>query len=263
METGRTEGEDMKSGLVSVTFRGKNTDEIIALCKKNAVDVIEWGGDVHVPSGDYENAEKVGRQTRENGIEVFSYGSYYRLGEQKEWKEEFKKVLKTAACLQCNYIRIWAGTVSSRNAENAYFQRLEEELKQVCKMAAEEKMNIALEYHRNTLTEDWQSALRLIKETAEPNLFLYWQPNPDISHEERMNELCHLKEMICNVHTFFWEKANIRKPLEDGVNYWKDYTHILKEKDIPYMLEFVKDDEEKQFEEDMRVLQHQIIRRIQ
>ena len=33
----------MKSGLVSVTFRGKNTDEIIALCKKNAVDVIEWG----------------------------------------------------------------------------------------------------------------------------------------------------------------------------------------------------------------------------
>ncbi len=253
----------MKSGLVSVTFRGKNTDEIIALCKKNAVDVIEWGGDVHVPSGDYENAEKVGRQTRENGIEVFSYGSYYRLGEQKEWKEEFKKVLKTAVCLQCNYIRIWAGTVSSRNAENAYFQRLEEELKQICKMAAEKKMNIALEYHRNTLTEDWQSALRLIKETAEPNLFLYWQPNPDISHEERMNELCHLKEMICNVHTFFWEKGNIRKPLEDGVNYWKDYTHILKEKDIPYMLEFVKDDEEKQFEEDMRVLQHQIIRRIQ
>lgn len=249
----------MKTGLVSVTFRNRSVEEILSLCKENNVDVIEWGGDIHVPAGDYKKAEEVGRQTRKQGMEVFSYGSYYRLGKEKDWEESFYQVLKTAVYLKCLYIRVWAGSVSSKKAGKEDFEKVEEELKQICKMAAREEIGIALEYHRDTLTEDWQSALRLLREVDEPNLSLYWQPNPDISHGERMEELEHLKDWICNVHTFFWEKGNIRRPLSEGVDMWRDYVKILREKDIPYMLEFVKDDEESQFNEDMEILQKHVL----
>ena len=248
--------KNMKIGLVSVTFRNRSAEEVLSLCRENGVDVIEWGGDIHVPTGDYETAKRVGEMTRAGGMEVFSYGSYYRLGEQEDWEKAFAPVLRTAECLQGSYIRVWAGTKSSRMAGEEDFRNAEEELRQICRMAEQSGMRIALEYHRNTLTEDWKSALRLAEETKAPNLFLYWQPNPDISQEEKLEELRRLRDWICNVHTFFWEKGNIRRPLKEGESMWSEYAEMLKGKDIPYMLEFVKDDEEQQFFEDLETLRH-------
>jgi 3-dehydroshikimate dehydratase len=69
----------MKTGLLSVTFRKLSPDHIIRLVSQAGLQVIEWGGDIHVPHGDIEIAEQVGRMTREAGIEVASYGSYYSL----------------------------------------------------------------------------------------------------------------------------------------------------------------------------------------
>jgi 3-dehydroshikimate dehydratase len=48
-------------GLVSVTFRKLSPQEIIALTAEAQLQVIEWGGDIHVPHGDIQQAENVAR----------------------------------------------------------------------------------------------------------------------------------------------------------------------------------------------------------
>ena len=67
-------------GLVSITFRSLAPEEIIRLAAQADVQSIEWGGDIHVPAGEVDRAREVGRWTREAGLMVSAYGSYYRLG---------------------------------------------------------------------------------------------------------------------------------------------------------------------------------------
>ena len=95
----------MKTGLTSVTFRQKSPEEIIALAKEAGLTGIEWGGDIHVPAGDTKTASEIGRKTREAGLAVLSYGSYYRGDEG----EDFAPVLASAKALGAPVIRIWAG----------------------------------------------------------------------------------------------------------------------------------------------------------
>ena len=49
----------MKKGLVTVTFRKLDPYEIIDVCKKAGLEYTEWGGDIHVPSGDTARAAEV------------------------------------------------------------------------------------------------------------------------------------------------------------------------------------------------------------
>ena len=46
----------LTGGLVSITFRDLEANEIIDLVKKSGLTAIEWGGDVHVPHGDFNRA---------------------------------------------------------------------------------------------------------------------------------------------------------------------------------------------------------------
>ena len=98
----------IKTGMTSVTFRKKSAEDVIAIVKEAGLDGIEWGGDIHVPAGDLGTAERVRESCRQNGIEILSYGSYYRAGEQ----ERFRPVLETAIMLGAQTIRVWAGTLS-------------------------------------------------------------------------------------------------------------------------------------------------------
>ncbi len=41
----------IRAGLCSVTFRALPPERIVALAAAAGLDVIEWGGDVHVPPG--------------------------------------------------------------------------------------------------------------------------------------------------------------------------------------------------------------------
>ena len=43
-----------KKGLVSVSFRSLEIDEIIKLTKEAGLDTIEWGSDVHAPCDDFQ-----------------------------------------------------------------------------------------------------------------------------------------------------------------------------------------------------------------
>lgn len=235
----------MKWGIVSVTFRSMSPKEIILLAAKAGAECIEWGGDVHVP--DEGAARYVGELTRENGLISAAYGSYYRAGEGMD----IDPVLKTASALGTGAVRIWAGKRYSREGE--YVNKVRDDIALCVKRAREYGLDISLECHRGTLTENRSTALYLAENTG---CLLHFQPNPDIAYEENLLCIKDTAKYIKHVHVFAWEKGkqgDVRLPLEEHTDIWQGYMEGIPE-GAYCMIEFVKNDTAEQFLKDGEVL---------
>lgn len=244
------------TGMTSVTFRKLPVESIVSLVKAAGLDGIEWGGDIHVPQGDAEKAKFAGEATEKAGLTVLSYGSYYRLCTGSDPTKEFAPVLNCALELKAPVIRIWAGGTSPDAADEAYYRRAADETRIICEMAARYSIEVCYEYHRHTLTQTCESALRLLKMAGSANLRTYWQPNPDLSHEENCRELKSILPFLQKIHTFHWGLGDTRHRLSEGVNEWLDYIAAAREggADPDYILEFVKDDSPEIFAQDAETL---------
>ena len=73
-----------KTGIVSISFRKYTKEEIASYAKASGLDCIEWGGDVHTPHGNVEEAEKTVEITHGCGLDVAEYGSYYVIGQNNK-----------------------------------------------------------------------------------------------------------------------------------------------------------------------------------
>lgn len=233
----------IKTGLVSVTFRDKSPQEVITLAARSKLGGIEWGGDIHVPQGDTKIAREVYLATIDSGLEVFAYGSYYKLGKQKN-SDDFKAVLETAVSLNAPTIRVWAGEKSSSDADEDYKNLIVERTQAICALAKEANVSISFEYHRGTLTDNCDTVFWLCNAVDAVNLCTFWQPNPDISHIENLTELNAVLPYLSNVHAFHLTNGNVRRPFRDGLNEWTDYINVVNSsnKDHNILLEFVEDD---------------------
>lgn len=241
----------IKTGLVSITFRSLSPEEIIALVKNARLDGIEWGGDIHCPHGDVQRAKKVEQMTRDAGLDVAAYGSYYKVASG----EEFEPILESAIALRAPIIRVWAGNKGSKDADECYVKAVVDDSMKIANMAKKEGIQIAYEYHGNTLTDTNKSALELLKAVDNDNMFSYWQPPQDISVDERKDGLVKVLPWLTNIHVFSWGK-DIRYPLAQLESEWQEYFDIVSklEEDRYAMIEFVKDDDPKQFIEDAKTL---------
>ncbi|MGN8647411.1 sugar phosphate isomerase/epimerase family protein [Gracilibacillus sp. HCP3S3_G5_1] len=246
----------MKIGLCSVTFRDKTPEQIVDLAMEESLDGIEWGGDIHVPPGDYEHAEKVGEVTRSRGLNVSSYGSYYRLADHAGNEYDFTTVLETAKKLRAPAIRVWAGVQGSKEADKHYRKKVVEDAQRIAGLAAEEGITVHLEYHDNTLTDTKESARQLMEEIDHDNLFLYWQPSNGVSVEERLASIDLVKDWLTNVHIFHWHSFEDRLELMSGEGEWQQYLTAIQQdgRDRYVLMEFVKGDDERQFRKDAQTL---------
>ena len=219
-----------KTGLVSVSFRQHSPELIVEKVKEAGLYFIEWGSDVHVPENDLENAKKVSEITKKAGLEVSSYGTYYRLGQNMD----IVPYLETAKVLETDILRIWAGAGGSAEIPSEVRKSMVAEAKEVCKKAAEYGMKIQFEYHRYTLTDTAESALDLVKQIDEPNCGLYWQPQYTRSFEDNMKELDMVLPYVEIVHMFYWDDKDNRLFLHQGSDEIKEYIkkagrqHLLK-----------------------------------
>lgn len=228
------------TGLVSVSFRKLPPEKIVECAKKSGLKFIEWGSDVHVPENDPKNAEKVAELTKNSGLSVSSYGSYYRLGEG----QDFNEYLNIAKILNSPVIRIWAGTKTMNEINDEIFENMVSETKEISRHASKEGIIVCFEFHPHTLTDDYESALKLLEAVDEPNCRIYWQPDYRISTEDNIKALKAIISYVDIIHVFNWNEKTERFPLEEGIEVWKKYYDAAKEKDIKYLLEFVKDDNE-------------------
>lgn len=240
-------------GLCSVTLRDKDVEEIIALVKDAGLEVIEWGSDVHVPETDPENAKNVAKMMHEADLETSSYGSYYKLGSF----DDFKPYIEIAKILGASIIRVWGGETGSEETTSEMRAKIVEDAERIGEMARAENLEIAIEYHRETLTDTPESAEQLMKEIDTPNVLLYWQPAESLSVTEQIESLPKLAPWITNVHVFHWENFHHRFPLEDGFDEWKQYIDIISEQaphEHNFLLEFVPNDSVEDFYESTETL---------
>jgi len=244
-------------GLTSVTFRKLSPSEIITLTKKSGLDGIEWGGDIHVPPGDLERAREVREETEAAGLTVCSYGSYYRSDEEAG---DFSDILATARELRAPVVRVWAGGKGSDEADVAYREEVAETLRKAVKAAKAVGITVALEYHRNTLTDTQASAHQLLEEVGQPELMLYWQPRTGGAFQDNIPELKAALPKLAHVHLFHWAEgedgAIDRRPLAEGVESWEAFLELIRqaEGDRFILFEFVRDDSPEQLCEDAKIL---------
>ncbi len=225
-------------GLVSISFRQHSVNEIVAAVKKSGLSYIEWGSDVHVPQGDLDKAGAVKALTDEAELKISSYGSYYKLGQG----QDIRPFLESAKILGTDIIRIWASGKGSAQTSEEERKVLTEEAKCISKIAAEYGKKIDFEYHPNTLTDDADSAVRLIEEVDEPNCGIYWQPNYQLTMEENLTAAKKVLPYVDVLHVFYWSRDHKRLFMEQGKAEVLEYLKVFKDKNVFKLLEFVPDD---------------------
>ncbi len=249
----------LQGGLVSVTFRRLSVADVVALLAKSRLRGIEWGGDVHVPHGDLRRAREVRSMSASEGLLICSYGSYYRAGESEAEGLSFRAVLDSAKELGAPVIRIWAGKRGSSDANGDYRRIVAEDSLRIAGMAGREGIKVAFELHGNTLTDTRESATRLLKDANHENLFCYWQPQPQVPHEQRLEMLRDIGRKLSHIHAYHWlmESGKLaRYPLAGGETEWSDY--LAAAASIPgdrfVLLEFVENDSPDNFLRDAATL---------
>lgn len=239
-----------QTGLVSVSFRQHTPEQIVPAAAACGLQSVEWGSDIHVPcsGADAEShAAEVRRMTEAAGLTVAAYGSYYRLGESTSPAESFAPYLKTAAVLGAPVIRIWGGGCGSAGLDDAAYEKLAGEARTLAGLAAPYGIRLALECHNGTLTDDYHSSLRFLRQVDRPNLTMYWQPNQNRSPEYDLESAAALAPFTTNIHVFSWQMENgelRRLPLAAHEQRWRRILEIFAAQGGSHalLLEFMHDD---------------------
>ncbi len=246
----------LTAGLLSVTFRNLSPEEVIQTALRAHLPVLEWGGDIHVPPGRTELAQQLFHRCREAGIRCAAYGSYYRTGEPDQ--PDFHAVADTALALGASTVRVWAGARGSAEADAEYRRIVWADTARICRIAEEKRLTVTFEFHSGTLTDSIASLLALRQAADSPAFRSGWQPTVNAALQQRQEELREVLPFLSTMHVFHWHPGTIRRPLADGASEWRDYLRIAAGcgRDIPVMLEFVRDDSVQQLLEDAQTLRN-------
>lgn len=233
-----------RTGICSVTFRQLSQAQLVAATAAAGLRRIEWGSDIHAPADDAKALDAVRARTADAGLEVSSYGSYWRAGD-REASPPIEELVTAATRLGAPRIRVWAGSVGSAECAAPQRLRIIEDLRHAAQVGADNGIRIGLEFHRLTLTDTVDSTLQLLDEVGHDNLATYWQPPLDEPATVAVDGLRRLVDRVCGVHVFSWWPFADRLPLADRADLWQDVITLLRKSAPPLdlLLEFVPDDD--------------------
>ena len=241
-------------GIVSATFKTESIDYVLDAAVEASLSAVEWSENHHIKKGDLAESRVTAHKTKDRGLEIAGYGSYYRLGEGMEIRES----LDTAAALGASEMRIWAGGKPSSSLSREEMDALISELERSVSVAESYGIVLNLEWHKNTLTDTNESGLDTLNRLSSPYLRTLWQPTQALTFDERRKGLEMIKPYLSYLHVYYWDETG-RRPLREGISHWRDYFSLLdKEKKYYALLEFVKGDSIEQFLEDAEVLRELI-----
>lgn len=230
-------------GLCSVTLRALSPDQVVAAAVAARLDVIEWGGDVHVPVDDRRRAAEVRHRTEDAGLRVSSYGSYFG---RPDAPHDFAAVLATAQALGAPRVRVWAGGRGSAAVDAEARAAVVAELRAAAELATSAGIELAVEFHPDTLTDTAASTSALLDEVG-AGLATYWQPPVGASDDAALAGLDAVLDRVVTVHVFSWWPARERLPLSARTSLWQQVVdHLVARspmRELPMLLEFVPDDD--------------------
>jgi sugar phosphate isomerase/epimerase len=231
-----------KTGLVSISFRKNTAKEIIKAMGRADLSYIEWGSDVHAPYADAATVAAISDATCTAGLSAYSYGSYYRIGVTPLC--EFSKYLESAKSLGASLIRVWAYNRFIPECEGEEWDIAVEHARAVAKEAEQYGIKVCLECHPDTITEDYNAALKYLRDVSHENLRMYWQPNQHKSIEYNIEAARALAPYTEVIHVFNWD-SKAMYPLRLGKDIWHKYLlefdTVCRERIIPLLLEFMPD----------------------
>jgi len=213
--------------------------------------------EILVPPGAPDHAREVGRWTREAGVTVSGYGSYYRLGDTRADAVPFEAVLESAVALGAPTIRVWAGGTGSVACSADERGRVIADALRVGDLASQSGISISLEYHAGTLTDSPASVRALLSELDHPRIEFLWQPAHGESVEDNTVRLVEVLPRLRNVHVFhWWPTDRDRRPLSEGEAPWREYVRLVQAsgRRADFLLEFVARDATAQLLEDAATL---------
>ena len=242
-------------GAVSATFKKMplTADEVIALLVECELKAVEWSENVHVFPDDPGGAASLRQKTEAAGLRIAAYGGYYRLGENENPGPVFMKSLVSAEALGAPVMRVWAGVKASVDVGESERCCLTQEAALIADMAQRRNIKVAFEWHKNTLTDTNESALRLLKEANHPNLYCLWQPTVALPPRERVQGIRLMGDRLLNFHVYSWPDSK-RGPLNAAE--WQYYLDAAADMGGVHcaLLEFVRDDTVEQFRSDAQTL---------
>ena len=136
--------------------------------------------------------------------------------------DELPNYICAAKQLGTNVLRLWAGEKSSKDWTLEEKEAFYIQCRQAASIAEKSNVILCLECHRNTLTEEGQAALELMRAVDSPAFRMYWQPNPDASVEDNIAYAKMIADYTVHLHAFHW-KGYTPFPLEEGMEDWVKY----------------------------------------
>ncbi len=246
-----------KIGFTTVTFRKKTPEEICRLAVQNGINILEWGTDVHVPNP--KAAREVRALCDRYELTTVSLGAYHRIGGENP--TPFSETIESAKILGAGRIRVWLGTKSSVLFTEKERAALLEETKALAREAGAQNIEIAFEFHRKTMNDTGESSLAFLNALGELSVSTYWQPffhetpEKDFLFADDRDNLLKVLPHISAVHVFSWDEAAHRFPFAYHKDAWREFLAVLEESPCEELImEFVKDDSETQFAEDLAML---------
>ncbi|WP_193107123.1 sugar phosphate isomerase/epimerase [Brachybacterium sp. FME24] len=236
----------IRPGLCSVTFRGLDVSRVVALAADAGLECIEWAGDAHVPPGDTVAATRARELTERAGLAVASYGSYLTFeGSDEDFGVQSEAALNSARVLAAPRIRVWAARTASADVTEQPRARIVGRIQSFADRAAEHGIEVGLEFHGGTLTDEIGSTLRLLEEVGRDSVLSYWQPHQDMPAAEAVDTLRQVLPRTSTIHVFSWWPNHRRHPLAEREDLWREVFGALAAEgsDRDALLEFVPDDD--------------------
>uniref|UniRef100_UPI00356477BB sugar phosphate isomerase/epimerase family protein n=1 Tax=Pontiella sp. TaxID=2837462 RepID=UPI00356477BB len=209
---------------------------------------------------------EVRQMTADAGLDVSSYGSYWKIVDAQGRPDSFNPYLESALALGTDTIRIWAGHKPSDAVSADERKGLVDQLREALDAAKRHGIKLGLEFHANTLSDSNASTLELLDELDHSQLYTYWQPIYWLTDPQyRLEGLKQLANRVSNLHVFHWRfspgagswgESTDRRPLAEGAGDWETYFNVPLDASFNHyaLLEFVRGDDPDQFLRDAAVL---------
>lgn len=239
------------SGLVSVTCKTLTTGQVVEAMGDLHLSFVEWSEGWHLEAGAVDQAQAIRLLCEEHKIAIVGYGSYFKLGSGVDPMPS----LRSAQALGSPSMRIWAGAKPSSEIDAYERKILVDELAYLCELAKPMGLQIALEWHKNTLTDTNESALDLLTQVDKQNLATLWQPTQALNEAQRLDGLVRIHPYLAYLHVYHWDRRG-RRPLKEGEEQWAQYLKATMDKGrkTAALLEFVQHDDLQQLSEDAQTL---------
>lgn len=216
-------------GLCTVTFRQLAADAIVDLASSAGVEVLEWGGDIHVPEGDRRAAASAAAMSADHGLGVVSYGSYLVL--DAHLGSRLDAVLDTALELGAPAVRVWCPPVvdapggptpgdGSDGDAAVPWSALVDAATRTVAAAQDVGLAVYLEFHGGGATASAATVVDLLGQV--PGLWTGWQP-PYWAPRSAADELVDLGALagrLLHVDVYEWDVDGTRRPLAGVRSRW-------------------------------------------